>query len=664
MGRRLLILVVPALLSAMEQPEPMPGLPPEPRPLQLQTAAPAHDKTGVVIDTKGLTDDIAALKKAVERVRQTLEGGATAAQDAHGAAPAGHDAGHEPVSADAPAQPEGPRKPSVRFSERLTVQKLGGRAGGFLVSANLDREPLETVYQELANLVGMPVDDTQVAAGRRAVSLHLDQIPWEEALDRLLGQAGVAWRSEGKGQVKTLVIFDRDRLGGGSVLERLAERALVQAAQSKDPIASAEALWLMGQQQFAARRPIDAMRIWSNLADRFGQHKEVQVRRWVLRAIKGVGDAMMQLKQYADARSVYSNYIMRVTEDDDPDAPEVHLSCAEAGRREGLAQRDPMAFDQAVEVLHAMLEKFGDKPSAAVEVQQGRLALGELLVEAGRWREAETQLRLFTHDGKGHGPPADQLASWLAECAFNTGRLDEARTINEGLYRTWRNAKGEVALPQSLYQTAALRIGQCYMREKEPRWVHALFAFMRARQDFLQTPLGPEIAVSIARCYAELNRDEDSVAVLWQLLKQDARDPRPGRIQLDQLLGELEGGLAAYPGPIRARVLFYIAQAEYRTALRDRKDRALQAEASMGHFERVLAEHPGPELSAATRLGLSRSALLAGQDQRAVVMLTSLLRDRSLDPRDQAVAAQLLGGHYRDKGMLREAIKAFRGEAE
>jgi tetratricopeptide (TPR) repeat protein len=383
-----------------------------------------------------------------------------------------------------------------------------------------------------------------------------------------------------------------------------------------------------------------------------------------MRAIKGVGDAMMALKQYADARVVYGNYITRVTEDDDPDAPEVHLSCAEAGRREGALRRDPLAYDQAVDVLHSMLEKFAERPSAAVEVHQARLALGELLVEAGRWREAETQLKLFTKGGAGSGPHADQLDAWLAECAFHLGRVDEARAIYERLCRVWRAARGEVLLPPAIYQTAALRVGQCYMREKEPRWVHALFAFMRARLDFAQSTVGPEIAIAIARCYAELNRDEDSVAVLWQLIKQDARDPRPGRMQLDQLLGELEGGLSAYPGPIRARVLFYIAQAEYRQALRDRKQRAAMAETAMAHFERVLAENPGPELSAATRLGLSRAALLAGQDQRAVVMLTSLLRDATLDGRDKAVAAQLLGGHYRDKGMLREAIKAFRGEVE
>lgn len=664
MRRLLAVLMMPGLVTAMDQPDPMPGLPPEPRPLQLQVVTPSHDKAGTPVDAQGLADDIAALKKAVARVRQTLEpgdGGKTA--PTHGTAAAGHEAEHATASEPgAPAKAEGPRKPSVRFGERLTMQRLVG--GGALVSVALEREPLETIYQELGNLVGMPVDDTQVTAGRRVVSVNLDQMPWEEALDRILGQAGVAWRAEGKGSVKTLVLVDRDRLGGGSVLERLAERALAQAAQSKDPVAGAEALWLMGQQQFVAKRPIDAMRLWSNLADRFGQRREPAVRRWVMRAIKGVGDAMMQLKQYADARSVFSNYISRITEDDDPDAPEVHLSCAEAGRREGLLHHDPLVLDQAVDVLHTMLEKFADRPSAAVEVHQARLALGELLVDASRWREAETQLKLFVKDGKGHGPPADQLASWLAECAFNLGRMDEARAINEGIYRTWRTAKGDVALPQSVYQTAALRIGQCYMREKDPRWVHALFAFLRARQDFMQTPTGPEIAIAIARCYAELNRDEDSVAVLWQLIKQDARDPRPGRVQLDQLLGELEGGLSAYPGPIRARVLFYIAQAEYRNALRDRKARAAMAESSMAHFERVLAERPSAELSVAARLGLSRSALLAGQDQRAVVMLTSLLRETTLDPRDRSVASQLLGGHYRDKGMLREAIKAFSGEAE
>lgn len=659
----LLLVLFSGMLIAAELPAPMPSLPPDGRSLQLEVQSPTRDQAGEV-DPKGLAEDILALKRAVERVRAATLTSSDAASDTatkhNGPLPS---AGEMSMHSSKTLVPEGERRASPRLGERLTLQRLVG--GGALLNCSLERETLEVVYREIGILVGMPIDDTQVVGGRRTVSVNLSDIPWDEAFDRILGQGGIAWRAEGKGAVKTLVLSERDRLGGMAVLERLAARALEQAAQSKDPVASSEALWLLGQQQYAAKRWVEAMRLWANVADRFGQSKEAIARRWVMKSIKGVGDAMMRLQQYNEARSVYANYVSRVTEDVDPDLAEVYLSCADAGRHQGMLHNDPLSFDQAVDMLHAMLEKFANKPEAAAEVHLARLALGQLLVDAGRWREAETQLSLFAKAGVGEeGPPADQLTFWRAECAFNIGRQDEARTAYERLYRAWRAAKGEMTLPQHLYQTAALRIGQCYMQEKEPRWVHALFAFLRARQDFIQTSMGPEIAVAIARCYAELNRDEDSVAVLWQLIKQDARDPRPGRMQLDQLLGELEGGLASYPGPIRARVLFYIAQAEYRNAQRDRKVRVAMAEAAMNHYERVMAENPGPELVNAARLGMARAALFAGQDARGVAMLVGLLRENTMDTRDRAVAAQLLGTHYREQGKLREAIKAFRGEVE
>lgn len=723
------------IIAAQDQIDPMAGLPPEPRSLQLNAATTVQERVGAAVDSKGLEDDIVSLKKAVERVRKALvagepgssteaHGGAEAEHNnasahsstepaaAHGApahgstehqepakgtghsaehaaasnhgasaanngehetAGAGHNNAHVVDQGAAPhravgttsgvrAEAEGPRKPSARLKEKLTMQRLVD--GGALISASIERETLETVYQEIAKLLGMQLDDTQVASGRRAVSINLNDVSWEEALDRLLGQAGVAWRAEGSGQVKTLVLFDRDRASGGDVLERLAERALVQASQSKDPVASAEALWLIGQQQFTAKRYLESMRLWSNLADRYGNEKNPIIRRWVMRAVKGIGDAMMEMKQYGEARGIFLNYIARITESEDPDAPEVYLSCAEAGRRDGALRQDPLAYDQAVDILHDMLEKFAERPEATAEVHLARLALGELLIEAGRWREAETQLSLFSKNGKGDGLPADQLAFWLAECAYNLGRTEEARIAYEELYRSWRTLKGETKLPQTLYQTSAMRIGQCYMRTKEPQWVNAIFAFLRARQDFSHTVMGAEIAISIARCYAELNRDDDSVAILLDTLKRDEHDTRPGRMQIDQLLSELEGGLAAYPGPIRGRVLFYIAQAEYRQAVRDRSARAMLADSAINHYDRVMAERPGPELLGATRLGLSRAALLAGQEQRAEVMLISLLRETNLDARDRAMAAQLLGAHYREKGMLREAIKAYAGEAE
>ena len=200
---------------------------------------------------------------------------------------------------------------------------------------------------------------------------------------------------------------------------------------------------------------------------------------------------------------------------------------------------------------------------------------------------------------------------------------------------------------------------------KEPRYVHALFAFLRARQDFPRSDLDAEMLISIARCYAELERDDDTVNALWELLKGDTiNDSRPGRLQLDQLLGELEGRLGEYAGPVRAKALFYIAQADYRRAQRDRGARAAAAADAVHHYERVIAEQPPKELLHAARLGLARAALLGGNDLLGVQTLQQELRDPTLSIRDRDYAANLLGTHLRDKGQLREAIKAFRGEVD
>ena len=230
--------------------------------------------------------------------------------------------------------------------------------------------------------------------------------------------------------------------------------------------------------------------------------------------------------------------------------------------------------------------------------------------------------------------------------------------------RAWKAGRADPHLDTKLYATAAYRIGQCYLAAKEPRYIHALFAFLRARQDFPHSPLDAELLIGISRCYAELQRDDDTVNSLWELLKSDAvADARPGNLQLGQLLGDLEGRLADYAGPVRAKVLFYIAQADWRRALRDRRERAAAAQDALNHYERVVAENPPAELLHAARLGLARAAFLAGLDERGVATLRELLRDPSLSARDHDLAANLLGSHLRDKGQLREAIRAFRGEA-
>ena len=233
------------------------------------------------------------------------------------------------------------------------------------------------------------------------------------------------------------------------------------------------------------------------------------------------------------------------------------------------------------------------------------------------------------------------------------------------LNRRWKTGQADNSAGALLYATAAYRIGQCHLLADPPKHVHALFSFLRARQDFPQSPVDAELLISIARCYAELQRDDETVNALWELLRSDAvSDQRPGQLQLDQLLGELEGRLGGYHGAVRAKAYFYIAQADYRRAQRDRRVRTAAAADAVHHYQRTIAEIPPKDLLHAARLGLARAAILGGQSDLGEDTLRELLRDPGLSLRDRDYAANLLGSHLRDQGRLREAVKAFNGETE
>ena len=638
------------VLSAGEAATPLPTLPPQPRPLQLEQHAPGGKGGDHPLPSDGsLIDDIGSLRRAVERVQQAL------AADHTTTATASNLPGNQPHG---PAATEVERRFSARFgAERLSLQVPP--TGEPLVSAAIEREAAEVVYRELALLLGRSIDDTGVIATRRAVSLHLTDVPWAEALDRLLGQVGLAWREDG-GKGGMLVIFDtalhpRDH----DLMEDLAGRALRHAEKKNHNSAGAEALWLMAVNEATARRPLEAMRLFSRLADTYGSSNDPAVEIWVRRAIRGVGEAMMALDQFQDARGVFLNYISRA-EPSDPELPDIYLAAAEAARRQGLAKNDALALDAAIDSLQNLLEEFANRPAAAARVHLARLNLGDLLFEAERWREAETQLKLVIAGAGGRSN--DLLNFRLAECAFHTNRSAEALPTYVELNRRWKSGKAEDA-GAALYVTAAYRIGQCHLAATPPKHVHALFAFLRARQDFPESALDAEMLISIARCYAELQRDDDTVNALWELLKSDAvSDQRPGQLQLDQLLGELEGQLGSYLGPVRAKALFYIAQADYRRAQRDRRVRTAAAADAVHHYERTIAERPPKDLLHAARLGLARAAILGGQADLGETTLRELLADPTLSLRDRDYTANLLGSHLRDQGRLREAIKAFNGE--
>lgn len=654
-------LMLAALLAAAGLPAfaesvpPMASLPPEPRPLQIENTVTQPTPASTAPNAEALRRDLDGLKRAIANVRSAVE----QPEAEPGAAP--HEFGGGARETAVPVTPEHEPAGKPLSSSRLNMTVQRYTDGAAEVTSAIKRERLELVYRELAMLIDHPIDDSQLISSQSLVSLHLNAVPWRDALDRLLGQEGLAWREEGVSGKTKIVLFDlAQQQHTSETRARMAHSALMRAAVDHSTSYGAEAMYQMGLQEMAALRHLDAIRTFSNIVEEFYTRADFNTHQWVLRSIRGIGDSMMQLEQFQDARSVYLNYISKA-EHDDPLLPDVYLKAAEAARRLGDQQHDPASYDDSIDLLHTLLDKFSGNAAALKEVSVARLTLGELLVNASRFSEAETQLKLFSESAR---QVDDQVAFWLAECAFQQGRFEEARLAFERLAHAQQNKQADPAVPERVYMLAAYRVGQCFLKQENPQSAQALFSFMRAYQAFGKSEVEEEILINIARCYADLEREDRAIETLWTLLKSDNLDNRPGQLQLDQLLGELEGKLTSYSGPVRARVLFYIAQANYRQALRDRTERTRLLSEAIHRYERVLNEDPPRDLRHAASVGLGRSMILAGQYTDAEILLNDLLRNDQLSARDREYAGQLLGNHYREQGKLREAIIAFSGEPQ
>ncbi|MCX8039810.1 MAG: hypothetical protein N3B15_04465 [Planctomycetota bacterium] len=658
-------LLLSALVAGETAPPPMPGLPPEPRVLQLTSPLAADAQRAQVMPR--FSDEIQALRRALERARSEL---GIAAAPAPTAAP--------PTPTESPAE-LGPPLASPRYGERLRVTKTP--VGGALVDADLGPVSADEAVRELAALLGMTLDEERPAQLSRAVHLRVAALPYHEALDRLLGQLGLTWREEGGGSTRRLII-DRG-MPSASERERRARRAFERLQDGPRGPLAAEALWLLAQQEAGQRRPAEALRLYMSLIDTYGASPDTAVQPWVQRAARGAGEALLSLGSPVEARIALRSWLVRA-EPKDPEAARVLLLSAQAARQIGDRRQDVAAYDDAVDDLHRLLQDHAEDPRVAAEVAAARLLIAELLYTAAtralqvigseegsmpadvaaRLREVEAQLqRWLAATGRSAADAPDLQAFWLAECAFHLGRAEEARARYELLHRRWRDGKTDPKAPANIYAESAFRIGECWLRQREPSPVRALFAFLRARQDFPTSEIAPQVLIRIAYCYAELEAEEHAVQTLQDLLRDERiADAAPLRQQLDRLLGELVGRLGRYPGPVRARVLFYIARAQWLQAQRDRREQAQLAQQAAATYRRVLDEQPSPELRHAAQLGMARSLLLAGDDDRGEAELRRLLRDPTLGDRDRAYAGQLLGEHLRARGRLREAIRAFRGE--
>lgn len=667
----LLLLSATAIASEAPPPQPLPTLPPEPRSLQLTPGA--QGEAAHAIRAKAgpeLSREVQSLRHALDRVRESL---------AAGTSPTGE---HQPSEAEKPTTTTpvvGEARTGPAFGTALAVRTTS--AGGALVDAAIPAASGDAVLRALAALLGATLDEVRPATLSRQVHLHVAALPYPEALDRLLGQIGLRWREEGSGKARRLIV--ESAVPSEADLDRRTRRALERVTAGARGVASAEAMWLLAAQDAAAQRHAAALKGYAELIDLYGASTDPAIGRWVQLASLGSGEAMLALGAYADARIAFRAWLAR-SEQTDPEGARVLLLSAQAARRLGDDRSDPGAYDEAVEDLHRLLEGFGNDQRAASEVATARYAIGELLFAAGmqalglpggderelppeaaaRFREAEAQIaRWLATTGRAVDDAPDLPAFWLAECAFHLGRADEARPRYERLQRHWKSGQTDPQAPATIYATAAYRAGETWLKQAQPNHIRALFSFLRARQDFPQGDIAPYLLVRIAQCYAELEAEDQAVEALYTLLRDDQiNDARPGRQQLDQLLGELVGRLGRYPGPVRSRVLFYIARAQWLQARRDRAEQATLARQAAATYRRVLDEQPSIELRHASQLGLARSLLLAGEDGRGESELRRFLRDPTIGARDREYGAQLLGEHLRGKGRLQEAIKAFRGE--
>ena len=545
----------------------------------------------------------------------------------------------------------------------------------------------------------------------RPVTLMVSGLDLDDVLDRLCGAAGLAWRDDPDARTRRIVVSAArsaasDAPGDRRRAERAYERASTWSPSDRDPGAAAEAAYRRARIEQDGRRNVAAIELYGALVDGFSGSADPAVRRWVQSGIRGIGDCMAALGNHLDARGVYRNYIARAG-NDDHDLPGVFLAAAAAGEAQATRHADPIARDEAMDDLHLLLERFADEPWAAADVAAARLRLAEMLHAAGRWAEAAIHLDKWREAAGLHIERMPQRLQILAaDCAYGAGRFGEALAIYRRLHLAWAKGDGRPDIAIEAYARCALRVGLCLLASapaapspaqphgaggsasagaahappaaaraspgtsqpppaaQASRTVEALFAFLRARQDFPRTDLDAELLVAIARCYAELERTDAAVAALWELLRGDAlADRREPSLQLDELVAALVSKLGDHPGPVRARVLFYLAQAAWHQAERDRTQQAVLAGTAMGYYQRVLDESPPAALRHAAIIGRARCALVAGQESVALTSLTDLMADPLLGDRDRELAARILGDHHRANGRLREAIKAYRGEA-
>lgn len=688
---------------------PLPSLPPIPRdgpaiPMSEQADSPTQserERAPRAVDRASLVADINALRQDVARVRRALEAQDPGFVEAYGRELDQRQEDASERDQDRQIVADGEPLRSTRLgSNELTIQRyrLGDRPMPSTVSARISDERVERVYREMMYLIGQSVNDENVPPARRMVDFHIEDLPWEEALTRLLQQVGLGWHRQGPnaGQIVIYDLSSDDYQPSREVIQERAVAALRAAARSGSDAIAAEARYRIArhdaQRAEAQRRQAGgsddstwralhyaAISGFADIITEFdtGSRANADALPWVRRAMLGIGASMEAVGMHREALAIYRNYIAKADRGDS-ELPQVMLAAAQAARvqNQRAIAGDTSDLDIASDLLRQLIENYGDDPRMVAIVSEARLELGRLYFQLGEYRAAREEL--LAHAAEAGQQLSHQIHFMIAQSDMALGRqqrtngdggqrsaeihFSNAENRLEGLRQALFNHQTDPLLDGDLYRRALYALGTVKMLREEPDYVGALHVFLRARQRFPQSDLEGPLLINIARCYAEIHGSREHIAAMWTLLENDALlDDREVQFQLSEMLQDLQVQAGAYSGPIEDRVRFYLAQYHFRMAEQNPANGQSHYESALSLYQRVILAKPPQYLAQAARLGLARAALGAGDEARARTALREVLRDVSAHDRDKQVAAQILGDYYYQRGLYREAIEAYDG---
>ena len=241
------------------------------------------------------------------------------------------------------------------------------------------------------------------------VNFHVDDMPWEEALTRLLRQVKLGWRQEDDNS-NQIVIYELDSDAyqpEPAQTQQEAIAALRAAAKGSDDVIAAQARFLLAQ--FDAKRAetmrkasdgsddsswralhYNAIAAYADIIQDFdtGSRGKAESLPWVRRSMLGIGTSMEAVGMYREAYGVYRNYYAKADRSD-PQRPRVMLAAAYAARqqhRRSALDGDTSDLEIASTLLRDLITDYGSDPRMLALVSGGSPRIGALYFQQGSIR--------------------------------------------------------------------------------------------------------------------------------------------------------------------------------------------------------------------------------------------------------------------------------------